>query len=244
MQNKTVDRFDQEKLYIQLTKIVLDEIRSGRLKPGQQIPTEEELCRKYEVSKITVRQAINNLASDGFLVKVQGKGTFVAEELPATGLSMRTRLTEEMFGKEVEGKKEVIFRGVKDAPEAQGYLRTTEKIYYILNKRTVNEEPVCIEESFIPYTLVPGIEGVDITSRSLYGALQEQGVKKLLKVIQTIEIQYAQGDYARNLGVEEGSPVLAVHRLLLSSDDRPVAYTRLLGRSDRYKLQSEFERIR
>ncbi|MFA5354990.1 MAG: GntR family transcriptional regulator, partial [Thermodesulfovibrionales bacterium] len=110
MQNKTIDRFNQEKLYIQLTKIIQGEISSGRLKPGQKIPTEEELCRQYEVSKITVRQAINNLASDGLIVKVQGKGTFVAGALPSTGISMRTRLTEEMFGKEVDGRKELISR--------------------------------------------------------------------------------------------------------------------------------------
>ncbi|MDA8337994.1 MAG: GntR family transcriptional regulator, partial [Nitrospiraceae bacterium] len=58
LHNKTIDRLNQEKLYIQLTRIFLEEINSGRWKLEQQIPTEEDLCKKYNVSKITVRQAI------------------------------------------------------------------------------------------------------------------------------------------------------------------------------------------
>ncbi|MEW6739266.1 MAG: GntR family transcriptional regulator, partial [Nitrospirota bacterium] len=97
LQNKTVDRFTQEKLYIQLMRIFLELINSGNWQLGQQIPTEEDLCKKYNVSKITIRQAINNLVSDGYLIKIQGKGTFVAGTLPVVGLAMKTKLTEEMF---------------------------------------------------------------------------------------------------------------------------------------------------
>src|SRR5512134_555710 len=93
--DKTVDRFNQEKLYIQLMRIFLEEIHSGRWRLGQKIPSEEELCRTHRVSKITVRQAVNNLVSDGYLMKVQGKGTFVTSAQPVVGLAMRTRLAEE-----------------------------------------------------------------------------------------------------------------------------------------------------
>jgi len=78
LHNKTIDRFNQEKLYIQLTRIFLEEIKSGKWQLNQRIPSEEELCKKYGVSKITVRQAVNNLVSDGYLMKLQGKGTFPA----------------------------------------------------------------------------------------------------------------------------------------------------------------------
>ena len=112
LQNKTVDRFNQEKLYIQLMRIFLEHIESGSWQLRQQIPTEEDLCKKYNVSKITVRQAVNNLVSDGYLTKIQGKGTFVASSLPLIGLAMRTRLTEEMFGKEVKPERKILFQGI------------------------------------------------------------------------------------------------------------------------------------
>lgn len=245
MHNKTVDRFNQEKLYIQLTRIFLEEINSGRWELGCQIPTEEELCKTYNISKITVRQAINNLVSDGYLVKVQGKGTFVNSVLPVVGLAMKTRLTEEMFGEEVKVDKEVLFGGIKEPPAyARGYLRTGDSIYCLMCRRMVGGEPAYLEESFIPYGMLPDIEAVDITRSSLYTVLQERGAKKIFKVVQTIEASKIWGDSASNLGVEEGVSVLVVHRLLLSSDNSPVAYTRFSGRSDRYKFQTEFERIR
>ncbi|MDA8433427.1 MAG: GntR family transcriptional regulator, partial [Nitrospiraceae bacterium] len=118
LQIKTVDRFSKEKLYIQLTRIFLDEVASGRWRLNQKIPTEDDLCRQHEVSKITIRQAINNLVSDGYLMKIQGKGTFVSSVLPAIGLSMRTRFTEEMFGEEVNTEKAILHRGIHNpSPE-------------------------------------------------------------------------------------------------------------------------------
>ncbi len=245
LQNKTVDRFDQEKLYIQLTRIFLDEITSGKWKVNQRIPSEEELCRQHNVSKITVRQAINNLASDGYVMKIQGKGTFVTSVLPVVGLSMRTRFTEEMFGKEVKVEKKILSRGIQEpSSDVRGYLKTDDEIYQILCRRTVNGEPAYLEDSFVPRHMLPNIEKTDFIGSSLYSLLQERGTKKIFKVIQTVEIAHIWGAAARYLDVAEGVPVLAVHRLLFSSDNSPVAYTRLLGRSDRYKFQTEFERIR
>jgi len=245
LHNKTIDRFNQEKLYIQLTRIFLEEIKSGKWQLNQRIPSEEELCKKYGVSKITVRQAVNNLVSDGYLMKLQGKGTFVASILPVVGLSMKTQLTEEMFGEEVKVEKEVLFKGIKEpSPDIRSYLKTTDKIYHFLCRRTVNGNPAYLDESFIPYVMLPEIEQLDIIHNSLYLVLQEKAIKKIFRVVQTIEVQQVQGYPAHYLDLHEGVPVLAVHRLLLSSDNTPVGYTRFLGRSDRYKFQTDFERIR
>jgi GntR family transcriptional regulator len=242
---KTIDRLNQEKLYIQLTRIFLGEISSGRWHLKQRIPSEGELCGKYGVSKITVRQAVNNLVSDGYLMKIQGKGTYVTSVLPVVGLAMRTRFTEEMFGKEVKAEKEILLREISEPLSDIGtYLRTGDRICRILSRRTFNREPAYLDESFIPSRMLPDIENEDFVRASLYSLLQEKGLKKIFKVIQTLEIATATGDFAGHLDVAEGTPLLAVHRLLLSSDDTPVAYTRLLGRSDRYKFEAEFERIR
>ena len=242
---KVVDRFNQEKLYIQLTRILLDEIRSGNWKLNDKILSEEELSRKYNVSKITVRQAINNLTSDGYLMKIQGKGTFVTSTLPIVGVAMRTIFTEEMFGKEVKAEKEILFRGIKQVPaEIRSYLKTEGDIYYLLSRRLLNGHPAYFDESFVPYSITPDIDTLDINSTSLYSFLQDKALKKVFKVIQTVEVSQASGDSARYLDLDEGIPVLVVHRLLLSSDNAPVAYTKLQGRSDSYKFQTEFERLR
>jgi GntR family transcriptional regulator len=241
---KTIDRFNQEKLYIQLTRIFLEEIKSVNWQLNQRIPSEEELCKKYSVSKITVRQAINNLVSDGYLMKLQGKGTFVVSVLPVVGLAMKTQLAEEMFGKEVKTEQEVLFKGIiEPSPDIRTSLKTTDRIYHFLCRRLVNGSPAYLDESFIPYRW-PEIEQLDIIHNSLYSVLQEKAIKKIFRVVQTIEVQLIHGYPAQYLDLAEGVPVLAVHRLLFSSDNTPVGYTRFLGRSDRYKFQTEFERIR
>jgi GntR family transcriptional regulator len=245
LHNKTIDRYSREKLYIQLTRIFLTEITSGGWQLTRRIPSEDELCRRYGVSKITVRQAVNNLVSDGYLTKIQGKGTYLTSILPVVGLAMRTRFTEEMFGKEVTAEKEILLKEFSEpVPVIRTYLSSAGRIYRILSRRNFNGEPAYLDESFIPSRMLPDIEKEDFIAASLYSLLQEKGTMKIFRVIQTLEIANATDDFARNLNVTEEIPLLAVHRLLLSSDDTPVAYTRLLGRSDRYKFQEEFERIR
>ncbi|MBI5635132.1 MAG: GntR family transcriptional regulator [Nitrospirae bacterium] len=245
LQNKTVDRYNQEKLYIQLTRIFLEEISTGKWGLDEKIPSEDELCKKYHVSKITVRQAINNLSSDGYLMKIQGKGTFVTSVMPVVGLAMKTRFTEEMFGKEVRVTKELLFKGTIDPPaEVKAYLKTDDLIYQFLCRRMVNSNPAYLDESYVPYHMLPGIEDIDIINASLYAILQEKAIVKIFKMIQTVEILNVDESSAKYLDIQPDVPALAVHRLLLSSDSTPVGYTRFIGRSDRYKFQTEFERIR
>ncbi len=245
LQIKTVDRFNQEKLYIQLTRIFIEEIKSGKWSVNQKIPSESELCDQYHVSKITVRQAINNLASDGYLMKIQGKGTFVTSVMPVVGLAMKTRFTEEMFGEEVKSDKELLAKGIIDAPiEIKAYLRTTDVIYRFLCRRLVNSKPAYLDESYIPYHMLPDIENIDIIQSSMYVLLYEIARLKIFKMIQTVEILNVDEESANYLDIQASVPALAVHRLLLSSDNTPVGYTRFTGRSDRYKFQTEFERIR
>ena len=244
LQNKTVDRFNQEKLYIQLMRIFLEHIESGSWQLRQQIPTEEDLCKKYNVSKITVRQATNNLVSDGYLTKVQGKGTFIASSLPLVGLAMRTRLTEEMFGKEVKPERKILFQGINEpSPEIRAYLKTDDKIYYILSKRIVDRKTAYIEEAFIPYQMLPYIEKLDITHSSLYSVLQEKGTKNIQDDTNNRDFTGSRR-CCKESGRRRRSPCAGCPQTFFSSDNAPVAYTKIQGRSDRYKFQTEFERIR
>lgn len=245
LHNKTVDRLNQEKLYLQLTRILLNQIRSGQWENGCQIPIEEELCLEYGVSKITVRQAIKNLVGEGYLKKIQGKGTFVTEIDQSSSFAMKTRFTEDMFGKEVQAKREVVVRDVQTAEStARAYLKTHEDIYRIVSQRVVEDEPISMDESYIPVSMLPDAPDLDFADRSLLSMLQERGTQKIFKIVQTVEIAPLLGEHAQTLGVKAGAPGLVIHRLFFGSDETPVAYTRFFGSSDRYKFQTEFERIR
>ena len=239
---KTVDRESKEKLYVQIYSIFLEKIENGDWPSGTQIPTEDELCKTYDVSKVTVREAIQELVRGGYLRRQQGKGTFVTYSMP--GLVMRTRLSENIYGEGVTIKKEILERGVKKPSEdIQTSLMTEDNIYYILCKKVVDGEPY-IEESFIPLFIVPDIANKDILNSSLYDLIEETGAKKIFKVTQTIEATSVKEDTAIILEMKGGSPALIVSRILNSSDGSPIAYTRLIGGGKKSRVQMDFERIK
>ena len=239
---KTVDRESKEKLYVQIYSIFLEKIENGDWPSGTQIPTEDELCKTYDVSKVTVREAIQELVRGGYLRRQQGKGTFVTYSMP--GLVMRTRLSENIYGEGVTIKKEILERGVKKPSEdIQTSLMTEDNIYYILCKKVVDGEPY-IEESFIPLFIVPDIANKDILNSSLYDLIEETGAKKIFKVKQTIEATSVKEDTAIILEMKGGSPALIVSRILNSSDGSPIAYTRLIGSGKKSRVQMDFERIK
>lgn len=241
---KTVNRESRQKLYVQMYSIIKHKIEGHDWPVGSQIPTEDELCKTYDVSKATVRMAIAELVRNGYLKKLQGKGTFVTYPSPGLGIAMKTRLTEDMFGEGVNVKKVILVKGVKEPSEdVRAYLKIEDKIYYILCKRLVGNEPAYLEESFIPLSAFPEIEGEDVCQMSLYDLMQQGTEKGIFKVIQTIEITRLGEDAAAVLKTEEGSPGLLLHRLFVGPEGNPIAYTRLTGSGRKYKIQTELERI-
>ncbi len=241
---KIVDRDSQQKLYVQMYSIIREKIEKREWPFGSQIPTEDELCRTYEVSKATVRMAVSELVRNGYLKKQQGKGTFVTHSAKDLGIMMKTKLTEDMFGEGVSVKKEILVKGVKKpADDIKGYLKTDSDIYYILCRKVVDEELAYLEESFMPLNIFPDIEGEDVCQMSFYEIVQQQATKKIFKAVQTTEITEVRGDAATILKTGEGAPVLLIHRLIIGPDGTPIAYTRMMGSGRKYKIQTELVQI-
>src|SRR5512135_3121945 len=170
---KTIDRESQQKLYVQMYSIIKEKIEKREWPNSSQIPTEDELCRTYDVSKATVRMAIADLVRNGYLKKLQGKGTFVMHAMPDLGITMKTKLTEDMFGEGVSARKEILVKGFKAPPEdVKGYLQNDGNVFYILCKRVVDNEPAYLEESFIPLETVPDIEEMEVCQTPFYEMVQ------------------------------------------------------------------------
>jgi len=240
-----VDRKNQEKLYIQIMRLLVDEIGKGTWGIGDRIPSEDELAVRFGVSKITIRQAISNLAADGYLMKVQGRGTFVAGNQPVVGLTMKTGFTDGLFGRGVQETREVLERGVIEPPaDVRLLLGIDGPIYRIATRRLAEGVPVSSDESFMSAGLLPGIEGEDLGDFALFAAIQARGTRKVFKMRQTVEITLLRAEEAQTLGAAAGQPVLAVHRLLIGAEDLPLAYSRIVEIGERFKLETEFERIR
>lgn len=240
---KTVDRGSKEKLYVQLYSIILEKIESGEWPAGTRIPPEDELCRIYDVSKVTVREAMQELVREGCLKRQQGKGTFVAYSVPQPGVNMRTRLSEDMYGEGVNVEKEILFRGFWKGAEEKEVLMTEDEIYRICVRKVVDGE-IYGEEIFIPLFILPDIEQEDISGRSIYDLIEEKGTKKIFRVVQTVEFAEIKKEDAMTLKQQEGVTALVVSRILMSSDGHPIGITKTTGTGSSAKFQIEFERIR
>ena len=244
LSDKTIDRESQEKLYVQMCSLLREKIEQRAWPAGSQIPTEDELCRRYDVSKATVRSAINELVRSGLLKKQQGRGTFVTAMTPDLGVTMKTRLTEDLFGEGVIAKKELLVKGMKVPPEdVQAHLQTSEPVFYVLCKRVVNGEAAYLEETFIPPDVIADIEEAEVCRTPLYEIMKQKGTKKIVRVLQMIEIAEMTNDAAAILKNGSGSALLMFHRLLIGPDGDRLAYTRLMGNGKKYKLQTELLQV-
>ncbi len=244
---ETVDRDGQQKLYVQIYHILKAKVEKGEWPVGSLIPSEDEFCKIFNVSKATIRLAVSELVKDGHLRRQQGKGTFVTYTIRQFGTAMKTRLTENIFGENLEVNKELLFKGVKEPPdEIRKLLMADGDTYCISCEGIVEGLAVYLDELFIPLSMLPGvdIQYEDICQGSFYDFIQSKAAKKIFKVVQTIEVGAAKRDAAKVLKMTEGSPVLLIHRIFLGLDGSPIACKRLVGNGTRYKFQTEFEKLR
>ncbi|HMK43733.1 MAG TPA: GntR family transcriptional regulator, partial [Dissulfurispiraceae bacterium] len=164
-----VDRDSQQKLYVQIYGIIKRKIEHGDWLVSALIPSEDELCRIFNVSKATVRLAVADLVKDGYLKRQQGKGTFVKSSVPHLGMTILTRFSEDVFGSGVRLDREIILRTVTEpAGEAARYMRFGGPVLHIRCRGAVSGEPTCVEDLFASVSLVPGIEDADLSKNAFF----------------------------------------------------------------------------
>lgn len=242
---ETIDRDSQQKLYVQIHQIIKGKIEKGEWTVGTLIPSEDELCKIFDVSKATVRLAIYELVRTGYLKRQQGKGTFVTYSGSHFGITMKTRLTEDMMAEDIAVSKQIIAKEIrKPSDEIRGYLRQQDEVFYFLCKGFFDDEPLYIEEFYLPQSLMHAIYNDNLCQNSLYELIQSKAMKKIFKIVQTIEVIQIDKDIAAELNLQIGCHALQVHSLLLSSDGAAIAYIKLTGSGKKYKIQTEFEKIR
>src|SRR5215468_6900748 len=115
MKAALLDRDLYVPLYHQLKEILLDEIRSGKLKPDDRLPAEDQVAASYGVSVITVRRTLSDLAAAGYLRRERGRGTFVSQPPVALGPRELTSFTDEMSRRDLSSRSVVLENAVLPA---------------------------------------------------------------------------------------------------------------------------------
>jgi GntR family transcriptional regulator len=229
-------------LYQQLYEQLEGRIRSGQWKPGDRIPPESELLTQYEVSRITVRKVLAMLVAEGLLVRERGRGSFVASPKLEHGMTTIVSFTDDMRQRGFSPGTKIIFMGLVPAPRAIADALSVpegEELARIDRLRLADEQPMCVEESFLIHRHLPGILEHDLANDSLREIKQRVYGIRWSRARQTIQAVPAAPEIARLLSVKTGAPLLFFDRVTFSQDNVAMEYLRVYYRADRYTLHNE-----
>ena len=239
-----LDRNSATPLYIQLKNIIRTKISSDEWSPDSPIPSENELCSIYGISRMTARSVITQLVAEGLLYRIPGKGTYVSEsKIEITGLSY-TGLRSQL---EAQGKHVTTSLLTSEQEPAGAYIAkklhigADEKVYKIERVRYIDDTvPVCYYKTFIPAALCPGLEEKDLEGEQLCKILGADYALNRSKVIETLESYIADGPKAEVLNIPPGFPLLLLQDKIATNSNVVFEYTRVYFRGDKIKLRFEY----
>ncbi|MEN6604178.1 MAG: GntR family transcriptional regulator [Bryobacteraceae bacterium] len=236
---QTLDKQLPIPLYRQLQSVILEGIQSGYWRASDRIPTESELARTYGVSKITVKQALHELAASGYVRREQGRGTFVARTRLDQGPRELTSFTEEMRRHGIQGGARVLASSVITADGRLAEvlsIPTGASVFALKRLRLGDGAPIGIQSAHIPLDLVPGLPQEPMEHASLYETLWEKYGLEPARARETHSAVVVAGEEAELLDVPSGSPALASERISYLEHGRPLEFVKAILRADRYRI--------
>ena len=230
--------------YMQIAAHFRQLINAQRLLEGDQLPTDEEVGRLFNVSRITARQAMSELVQSGYIERIQGKGTFVRVRKADMQLNCLKGFTEEMQAYGLKTFSRLHSYEVVSCPaDVAQRLRVDNgsKLHCLVRVRYAGDIPMAIEQVMMPFYLCPELEEMNLEG-SLYHQLLERKGWQPVRASQNIEAGLVNHEYAGLLRLREGSPALVFERVSYLEDDTPMEYVVSVYRGDRYKFHVEMHR--
>ncbi|MFC3854125.1 GntR family transcriptional regulator [Salinispirillum marinum] len=230
-------------LYVQLARALTQAIHEGLLHDGDYLLPQRELAVALDVSRVTVRKAIESLVQQGLLVQKQGAGTLVTaprSESIHKNLSVLNSFTEDMTARGMTPRSEWVSRVlVQSSPKEAIALNLSpgQRICRFARIRYANELPMAYEIASAPADLVRSVDEVD---DSFYAALQARGARPV-RALQTMTARNADQQIADYLKMSPGDAVLYIERQGFDPNNRPVEFTRSYYRGDIYDFVVELK---
>lgn len=238
----SLDKKSQLPLYAQLMKEIKDQIQKGTYKEGDQIPTEGELSSIYQVSRITVRRTIEELCSQGFLVKRQGKGTFV--EMPKIYRKIENdnnmSFSEACYSNGRKPSSHIISCHITEPQEwQQDFFESlhTNKIYHIERILSADNLPIIYEHIYIPVDFLPDFQVEKLENGSFTRLLSEEyHMKESEKARSTVEVRAVSQPVAGYLRMNEGEPVMILASYINNEKEEPLYISYEIIAGSRYRI--------
>lgn len=238
-----LDSSSARPLYRQLRDGIQGLLSSGVWDGDTPIPSERDLTGGLRVSRATVRQAIQELELEGWLVRHQGRGTFAAAQRIEQPLKRITGFSENMRSVGLEAHSKLVSARLEPAlPVVAGALRlgVGTPIAVVTRLRLAGGAPLMLERAHLNYALTPGVLERDLTG-SLYDLLTNVYRLKFARGEETVEAMLANAKLARVLELERGEPLLYTRRTVFTDDGASLEYTERFGRADRCSFRVVLE---
>lgn len=246
--NVKINKESKIPFYYQLKQHIVEEIESDRWKPGQQIPPETKICEIFDISRTVVRQAYQELVNEGYLIKKKAKGTFIAEpKISENIVQSLMGFYEDMTARGFKVKNDILWQkkinSTSKVAEKLG-LEAGEEVIVIRRVRRLNDEPVVLDRTYIPYKLCPDLLNEDLTNKSLYSYIEGKYNLKIDRGRRFIEATVASEEESKLLDVKKGSPLLYIESVSFLDNNVPLEYYIALHRGDRSRLVTELKRLK
>lgn len=237
-----LDKTSPVPLYYQLFLRVRSEIQAGIARPGDLLGTEKEIQGRYGVSRATVRKALEELARTGYLVRVTGRGTFVAEPPADVTTPHLLSFTEEQHRRGIVPDAHVLAFDYIQAPQRAATAlgcRPEETTLHIRRLRTGDGTPIVLVDHY----LMPGLAlKRDVLQQSLYATLEGVLGVRLREAYHTVRAGLSTAEEAALLGINHGDAVLRFERTTLDAGGKRIVFEQGSGRADLYDYSVHLHR--
>lgn len=236
-----VDKNSKVPLYSQLVEEIIKKIDVNEYHEHDKLPSERELCEIYNLSRITVRQAFQELESEGYIYRLHGKGTFVAQKSFNQNLVSLYSFTEEMkkVGK-TPTTKVLSFREIA-VDERLAYkmqLNPLEKVFQVIRLRLADNKPLIYETSYLPKSFFANLTKEDLDKRSMYDVFNEDYQVRVTKATERFSATLIRDIEADYLEIKTGQPAMLFKRTAFHNE-KLIEYTISVARGDKFEFTVE-----
>ena len=234
-------------LYQQIKAALRSGILDGKYPPHSRMPSESELQEMFEVSRITIRQALGDLQKEGLIFKVHGKGSFVSQPKAVQNITSLQGFAEAMAGEGHEVVNRVLsFEFVQATAEVAANLKLEEgeTVAEIHRARLINRELTSYEITFLPESIGRKLLRADLATRDIFLILENDCGVALGSADLGISAIPARPPVSRVLDLKRDTPVLRVERLTRDSNDHPIDFEYLYFKGDAFQYRLHVDRKR
>jgi len=236
--------------YYQIKQVIKKWIITDEIGMGQKIPSENELAAAFNVSRLTVRQALAQLVQEGFLISRRGDGTYVTDNgrlIDSYNLEFSGFMDDLFYQisrsktKSVEILREKLTRSIREKLELPD---RTQEVVRIKRVRYIDNKAFAHTVNYLPVEIGKHFNKRELMRKPLLQIMEQDLGIRFTEAFQTIEASFADPEIAQKLGIPPGSPILFVERIMYTKRRKPVELVQSSYRGDQYKYIVRLKTVR